>query len=273
MNIKKVKAAYFTGTGTTKKIVTIIAQEAASILGVPWEDIDFSLPEIRKTPLVFAKNELIVFGLFVVAGRVPNVLLPFLQTIQRNESILVPVVVYGNRSYGDALLELKDLLEKSGSHISGAAAFIGEHSFSDILAKNRPDSKDIALAKKFAKKIAHKTQTHNLNHPPVEIPGTVFPYQNYYQPLNIEGKPVRFLKAKPHTDENCIDCKHCADICPMGAIDRNDVGNVPGLCIKCCACIKKCPVSAKHFVNEDFLSHKEMLERTYTKRREPELFL
>lgn len=273
MRIEKIKAVYFTGTGTTKQIVSFIAQEAARTLHVDCDVIDFSLPQNRKEPLVFEKNELVVFGLFVVAGRVPNVLLPFLQKMRGNECISVPIVVYGNRNYDDALLELNDILVKSGSHVVAAAAFIGAHSFSNTLAQNRPDMNDMEIAREFAEKIADKVKTINLEHHCIEIPGTRFPYRNYYRPLNTDGQPVGFLKAKPFTDDNCIDCKLCADVCPMGSIDRFDVHRVPGICIKCCACIKKCPVNAKHFLNEDFLSHKTMLEKTYTVRKEPELFL
>lgn len=273
MDIKKVKAVYFTGTGTTKKLISIIAEEIARELKIDWEEIDLSLAEMRKDFLVFEESDLVIFGLFTVAGRVPNVLLPFLKTIRGNSALSIPVVLYGNRSYGDALIELKDTLESSGAQILAAASFIGEHSFSYTLAKGRPDAEDTEVAKGFARKIVNKLSACNEKYQSIQVPGTAFPYQNYYQPLNLEGQTVQFLKAKPITDEHCIDCKLCADICPMGAIDRTDVHNVPGLCIKCCACIKKCPAKAKHFVNEDFLSHKAMLEKTYTERKEPELFI
>ena len=46
-----------------------------------------------------------------------------------------------------------------------------------------------------------------------------------------------------------------------------------GICIKCQACIKKCPKKAKYFDDPAFLSHVAMLEQNYTRRAEPEMFL
>ncbi len=53
----------------------------------------------------------------------------------------IAIVLYGNRNYDDALIELKDILELDGFKVVAGAAFIGEHSFSNNLAKNRPDEK------------------------------------------------------------------------------------------------------------------------------------
>ena len=53
------------------------------------------------------------------------------------------------------------------------------------------------------------------------------------------------------------------------AISEENVSKVTGVCIKCQACIKICPAHAKYFVDEAFLSHVEMLENTYTERKEP----
>ena len=53
----------------------------------------------------------------------------------------------------------------------------------------------------------------------------------------------------------------------MGAIDPSDVTKVPGICIKCGACIKKCPQSAKYYDDTGYLYHKEELEAMYGVRR------
>ncbi|NCB41254.1 MAG: ferredoxin [Clostridia bacterium] len=272
MRIKKIQSVYFSGTDSTKKIVSLIAQELSRLLNAELQTIDFSLPSMREKPLVFSKDELVVFGVFVVAGRVPNLLLPFLNTIQGNDALAIPVVLYGNRDYGDALIELTHLLTRRGLYPKAAAAFIGEHSFSDKLAKGRPDEEDFHIAKTFANDIVQKDILNRGSHKSLYVPGTEYPYRTYYQPLNTAGQPVWFLKAKPTTNDLCIDCKLCAQICPMGAINLSDVRIVSGTCMKCCACIKKCPANAKHFINEDFLSHRTALELNYTVRKAPELF-
>ena len=59
----------------------------------------------------------------------------------------------------------------------------------------------------------------------------------------------------------------------MDSVDHMDVTNVPGICIKCCACVKKCPVGAKYYDDKGYLYHQHELEEMYTDtRREPELF-
>ena len=43
-------------------------------------------------------------------------------------------------------------------------------------------------------------------------------------------------------------------------------------CIKCGACIKKCPQGAKYYEDPGYLYHKTELEEMYTRRAEPEMF-
>ena len=43
-------------------------------------------------------------------------------------------------------------------------------------------------------------------------------------------------------------------------------------CIKCGACIKRCPKEAKYYDDPGYLYHKEELEAGLTRRAEPETF-
>ena len=272
MKVNKVWCVCFSPTGTTKKIVGKIAGKIADNLNVEYVFFDFTLPAARKEQLSFAKNELVVLGSPVYAGRIPNLLLKYLQSIEGNGAFAVPVVLYGNRNYDDALIELKDILLDGGFLPVAAAAFVGEHSFSTILAKDRPDSADLALADDFASKVAEKLQKES-SFVPIEVKGVVKPYRGYYQPRDGEGNAIDIRKVKPLTNELCIDCKICAKVCPLGSVDYDDVRQVTGICIKCCACIKKCPKNAKYFADTDYLYHKKDLEERFTDRSVPESFL
>jgi hypothetical protein len=53
----------------------------------------------------------------------------------------------------------------------------------------------------------------------------------------------------------------------------SNVSSIPGKCIKRCACIRQCPVNAKHFTEPAFLAPLQMLEGTLTHRAEPECYL
>lgn len=271
---RKINAMYYSATGTTKKVVTCLADIIAENLElkVPVvNNIDFTLPKGRKEPVLFTKDDVLIIGVPVIAGRVPNVLLKYLNSISGNGALAVAVVMYGNRNYDDALLELKDILESRGFIVTAAGAFIGEHSFSRILAANRPDDKDMAVVHSFAEQISKKiTAAPKLQ--PITIKGEK-PYRDYYKPKDAVGNPVDIRKVIPKTNSKCNDCKLCAQVCPMGSIDPDKVSWLNGICIKCCACIKKCPMNAKYFDDTGYLRHKHELELEYAERREPELFL
>jgi len=275
VNVKRVWAVFFSATGTTKKVVTKIAGDAAGELGVPCERFDFTLPEARKRVLSFSAADLVVFGTPVYAARVPNVLLKYLDTIEGNGALVVPLVLFGNRNYDDALLELKDILEKRGLRTLAAAAFVGEHSFSYVLGKGRPDEADMAVAAGFVGQVVAKLKslTHDPALPPVHVQGVPYPYRDYYRPRDTQGNPVDLRKVRPLTSDACTDCKVCARVCPMGSISFDNVREHTGICIRCGACVKKCPEQARYYDDVAYLYHKRELEEGYTRRAEPELFL
>ena len=79
-------------------------------------------------------------------GRLPADAVKRLSNLKGHNTPAVIVVVYGNREYEDALLELNDLAIEAGFKPVAAGAFIGEHSYSNKdspIAHGRPDEKDI----------------------------------------------------------------------------------------------------------------------------------
>lgn len=275
MERKKVWAVYFSATDTTKKIVLTIADEAARLLGAEREDYDFTLPGMRENGFAAGKDDLVIFGTPVYAGRVPNVLLKYLATIQGNGALAVPVVLFGNRNFDDGLIELRDILENTGFHTVAAAAFVGEHSFSKTLAAGRPDADDMKEALAFAGKVAEKVKglPEGEAPAPVEVDGVPHPYRGYYQPRDRKGVSIDIRKVKSLVSDACDDCKICADVCPMGSISHENVREYTGICIKCGACIKKCPKQARYYEDEGYLYHQHELEEGYTRRAAISLFL
>ena len=267
---KEFKAVYFSGTGTTKKVVEFVAQTVAESFGKKAEIIDFTLPQAREEPLVFGAGDVVFFGTPVIAGRVPNVLLPFLRTIQGGGALAVVIALYGNRNFDDALIEQRDLLESSGMKVIAGGAFIGEHSFSTVLGAGRPDRQDMDIAAGFAGKIADILR-HELPDRQIFISGNS-QQTVYYQPRDRKGNPIDIRKVKPKVSDKCVKCGHCASICPMGSIDPEDVTEYKGICIKCCACVKGCPQGARYYDDAGYLYHKTELEEMYSRRAEPELF-
>ena len=109
--------------------------------------------------LVPSENELLVVGVPVYMGRVPALVTEWLHAIAARNTPAVCVVVYGNRVYDDALIELEDILTGCGCRPIAGAAYIGEHSFSTDetpTAKDRPDAGDLHHAESFGRKIREK---------------------------------------------------------------------------------------------------------------------
>lgn len=274
MKLEKIWAVYFSGTGTTRRTVERIAGGIASRLNLPAESVNFSRPAVRQETLGFGEKDLVVFGTPVYAGRVPNVLLPFLrERIVGGGALAVPVVLFGNRNYDDALIELRNILAADGMHPIAAGAFVGEHSFSRVLGADRPNAEDEALMDEFAARVAELAA--GLDAAPVKsvaVRGQE-PLRAYYTPRDRAGNPINILKVKPKTDlSRCGGCGLCADLCPMGSIDPADVSAVRGICIKCCACVKGCPTGAKFFDDAGYLYHQHELEAQYARPAENEVF-
>lgn len=274
MKLKKVWAVYFSGTGTTRRTVELIAGDTAARLGLPVQSVDFSRPALRQETLRFSDTDLVVFGTPVYAGRVPNVLLPFLQEkVVGGGALAVPVVLFGNRNYDDALMELRNILITDGLRPIAAGAFVGEHSFSRVLGQGRPNAEDTAQMDRFAARTAELVSgLESAPQNPVAVGGQE-PIRPYYTPRDRAGNPINILKVKPKTDmSRCGGCGLCAELCPMGSIDPADVSRVKGICIKCCACVKGCPTGAKFFDDAGYLYHRHELEAEYARPAANEVF-
>ena len=284
--IRKIWAVSFSPTGGTSRIVRLLADEMGERLHIPVEEIAYTLPAEREKVYTFAADELLILGTPVYAGRIPNKILPDVdRRFEGIGTLAVAVSVFGNRKYDDGLMELALLLENHGFCVAAAAAAAARHAFSDDIGAGRPDKQDEKELRVFARKAAEKIREFSGEEKIVsgnkaacgvsalQITGHN-PVGPYYTPLRADGQPAKFLKAKPVTDENlCNRCGTCAQVCPMGSISREDLSVVNGICIKCQACIRSCPAQAKHFEDEDFLSHVEMLREHYTRRAANAFFL
>ena len=273
MKIEKIWAVSYSATGSTDRVVRTIAQALAEKLVLPWKDLPFTRLADREKEYSFTENDLVVMGTPTYAGKMPNKLLPDFQTrFHGNGALAVAVVTFGNRSFDNSLAELCATLEQNGFHTVAAGAFACRHAFTDALADGRPDYGDLAQARELAVRAAEKVQGLTELPAPVQVPGDAA--APYYVPKGTDGQPAKFLKAKPKTDlSKCCNCGVCARVCPMGAIDPADVSNVPGTCIKCHACVRRCTRHAKYFDDPAFLSHVAMLEQNFAEPKENRLFL
>lgn len=265
MKIQSMKLVYFSPTGTTKAIIQSVAR---GINQSTVELIDTTKPNGRKQQLQTSENELLVVAVPVYMGRVPALLNEWLHGIKARNTPAVCIVVYGNRVYDDALLELKDILIKCGCKPIAGAAYIGEHSFSSAetpVAQCRPDSSDLNHAELFGRKINEKLlsvssvdQISDIN-----IPGN-YPYGGITELWSVDFIAI---------SNDCTQCGICAEGCPVGAIDSENSNLIDKeKCITCCACIKNCPQKARTMKNSLVKDAAMRLNKLYKERKEPVFF-
>ncbi|WP_409422304.1 4Fe-4S binding protein [Pseudaeromonas sp. ZJS20] len=249
---------YFSPTQTTQRILTAIGEGLAAAHTLA-QDLTFA-PFTGPLP----PSQLLLVGVPVYGGRIPEIVYPRLAQLDGQGVPTVAVVLYGNRAYEDALLELADLLRQRGCQLVAAGAFIGEHSYSTAehpTAANRPDESDLAQARAFGRQLAQHRQDGQFGTP--VLPGQ-FPYK--------ERKPSSGLV--PQTEMAlCLRCLACVEACPTGAISADEPGQTDStLCIGCAACIKACDVAARAYQDPYMLALSARLSQQCQVRLEPELF-
>ena len=262
MDYRSLHLVYFSPTHSSAKIIYAIA-EGIGVTAIT--ELDMTCEDMDLEELI--DDELTIVAAPVYGGRVAETAMERFRKIRSvSHAPVVPVVLYGNRDYEDALRELADLLVEQGFVPVAGGAFIGEHSFSRKgmpIAEGRPDVEDLRKAVEFGEQIKKKLESVSdialLS--PLQVKGN-FPYK-------VKGKPTP--QAPVTNEEACVLCGYCVDICPTHAISEEDgkIVSDPNACIKCCACVKECPEGARTFDTP----YTEMLFKNFSARREPEMFL
>ena len=246
MNLRTI---YFSATHTSEKVALAVSLAMADEFVA--EDITFR--ELENAD--FVADDVLLVAVPVYGGGVAPVALKRLETIRGNNTPAVVVVVYGNRNFERAATQMAEFLAERGFVTIAAASFVGEHSYSteaNPVAVGRPNVGDIADAQRFGELVRAKIAGEmdavdvSLLKCPDSGEENVKAFVEFVKGYQAEQakNPVKLL---PTTDEEkCVMCGVCVDVCPMEAIDRDDVSVVDASkCIKCCACVKECPKEAK----------------------------
>lgn len=123
MTIDTLRMIFFSPTGTTKKILHNIAKG----INLPvTESIDLTQSQPETNHL--EGDVLTLISVPVYTGRVPLQAIERIQQLKAENTPTVIVVVYGNRAYEDAVIELRNEVTELGFTPICGGAFISEHS-------------------------------------------------------------------------------------------------------------------------------------------------
>ncbi len=258
--LNTVKLYYFSPTGGTEKVGKHFAGSIAE------KTVTIDLAQ-KESSVSNVDADLAVVAMPVFAGRIPGIIKERLPQAGTAGMRAVTMVVYGNRAYEDALLELNDAMEERGYEIIASAAFVAQHSIAPEIAAGRPDAEDLAEISAFAEAV--EARLNDLLTDPgskgfsVKVPG---------------NRPYRAAGGGPNVIEVsavCCACGLCAKICPSGAADLGENFAVTDSekCIECMACIAHCPVKARSLPKEVSSRVEQFLAPLKDVRRENETFL
>ncbi len=247
--------AHFSPTGGTVKVARAVARGS----GCSVREVDLSAPVVPTTTV--KPDEILLAAVPVFGGRVPAVALERLSALKGSGQPAVAVVVYGNRAFDDALLELKDALEFNGFQVVAAGAFVAEHSVVRSIAAGRPDVRDLEIAGDFGAGIMQKLAGKHLTS--VQVPGD----PAYREKVGRDSP-------HPAAGEACVCCGACAKKCPVGAIPLESPAETDGSgCINCMRCISVCPANARSLPEAMLAAVEGMLKKVASVPKQPELFL
>lgn len=258
MKIKKVYKVYFSATYTTRKVVdTIVGELGANVI-----ECDVTSEPLSEM-IQMDRGDVLVIAMPVYGGRIPKSTLHSIARLKGNETPAIISCVYGNRDYDDALLELRNEVQKQGFKIVSASAFVARHSIFTQIAKDRPNASDLADVTEFA--IRSKLIIEELDDfsklPQIEVKGNT-PYKVFNQ-----------LPIYPSADENCVECGICASKCPVGAIlpDNTKETNIDK-CLACGRCIVECAVGARNFRGDFFEVRAKKFEEAFSAPKQNEMY-
>lgn len=219
---------YFSPSGTTKATVDILSGS----IGTETVHHDMTVDAGQFT--VDSPDDTVLIAAPVYAGRIPPVAAARLSGVRGKGQKAVVIVVYGNRDYDDALVELCDIAAAQGFKVVAAGAFVGQHCIFPLVAASRPDEGDRKRIIEFARLVNDafsRDRILDVSH----VKGNR-PYKK------IVGVPLH-----PKTDRNlCSGCGTCARECPADAIPVDKPWTTDGQkCITCCRCIQVCPQDAR----------------------------
>lgn len=253
---------HFSPTGGVERVARLVGEAVVDTLGMETALCELAAPQVSWPH--FADGDMVLLAAPVYGGRIPALLSARLEALRplaegRQLPTLV-IVVYGNRAFDDALLELADRATACGLTVMAGMSAVAEHSMCRSVAAGRPDTADAAALHDLGRQAAEHLRAAPV--PAPRLPGKR-PYRQW-----------QAMQVTPTASVACTACGLCAARCPARAIDPDHPQTSSReRCILCMRCVKICPAHARALPAPVVALLTEKLGPCLERRDEPALYL
>jgi ferredoxin len=183
-----------------------------------------------------------VFGFPVFADYAPQVVHPWLPTLEGGGKPCALFVTYGARTAGYAHFHTSQLLATAGFRVLFTAEFLGRHSYNVAgwkVIPDRPDEKDLEVAREFAAMVVSRFA--DKSSVPIQLQKP-FGYNESSAARENKTPPTERSWTNPvRVEPECSMCRLCETECPTQAFNADTGESDWARCISCMRCVWVCP--------------------------------
>jgi len=235
---------YFTGTGNSKYIATLLSRHLNDQL--------ISLNDLIKTRSkrdINCNNDNLIIVTPTYAWRIPRLVNDYLSNIKINNAKNIYFVMSCGGEIGNSAKYNKELANKLNLNYKGSVGIKMPDNYI-IMFKPLPEDECISLIKEAMNKIL---EVGNLI---INNEDLKKPRNNLYDRLMSKIVNKQFYKYKIsekgfYVSDKCIRCGKCVEICPLNNIKLVDYKPIwENNCTHCMACLSYCPENAINYKNK-----------------------
>ena len=270
---------YWSPTGGTKKVMDILTEEFFAIAKESGQEnvqelmsVEFTNRSIYWDVKGIKEDDICFIGVPSYGGRVPAPAINHIEEMKGRGSLVIPVVVYGNRAIDDTMLELKNQLYRSRFYPVAGVAAVAEHSILRQYGAGRPDAQDEKELKEFAAKIWKRLEEVE----ELRAGGKHISYivEEFVVPGNDPYVERKLAALQPEAGRKCKGCGLCLEQCPAGAIlVENPKETNFDACIGCMRCVQICPNKARSVSSVKLMAAGMKMKKLLEERKENYLYM